>query len=66
MGFYDFLLKYDLTFEEYIEMLYEIRSFFDFNDNIMEQLVKTSDSLYDDEEYKDFKNYFVNNKNKGE
>lgn len=66
MGFYDFLLKYNLTFEEYIEMLYEIRSFLDFNDDIMEQLVKTSDSLYDDEEYKDFKDYFTKNKNKGE
>lgn len=55
MGIYDFLMKYNLTYEQYIEMLYEIRSFLDFSDTTMEMLVKLSDSLYDDKEFNEIK-----------
>lgn len=55
MGIYDFLMKYNLTYEQYIEMLYEIRSFLDFSDSTMEMLVRESDSIYDDKEFKKIK-----------
>lgn len=68
MGIYDFLMKYNLTYEQYIEMLYEIRSFLDFSDTTMEMLVKLSDSLYDDKEFNKIKPLYKkgNNETVGE
>lgn len=54
MGLYDFMIKYGLNYNDFTQMIYDLRGFVDgFNpDNI----IKQTDGLYDDNEYKTIKN----------
>lgn len=56
MGLYDLLYKYNLTYNKYINLLYDLRHIIYFcSESDFETLIAKSDEIYSDKEYKKFK-----------
>lgn len=52
MGLYDFLLKHNIDYDELVKAIYELSSVVYID---TELIVPVLDSIYDDDEYQDFK-----------
>lgn len=52
MGLYDFLVKYNIEFDDLIQMVYDLSKFLYID---AENTVRWLDDIYDDNEFKKFK-----------